>query len=251
MGAPAGEGASFERPAIRVKVGAFCIDRTEVTVEAYVRCAAKGACEPATSELRVTTGLDPHYVVVPSRECNASQTGRDRHPVNCVSQAMATAYCKWAGGRLPREAEWELSARGSDGRRYPWGTATPGAKLLNALGLDSPASATANGTVMMYRAANGYPTTAPVGSFPDGASPFGLVDVAGNVDEWLADGAWTYADHTAGITDPSFPLRAGAIEGAMRGGSWATDSPSRVAAYARVWGNPAMRDLTTGFRCAR
>ena len=140
-------------------VGAFCMDKTEVTVSAYRRCVQAGACEiPATS-----TGS------------NYDKSGRDQHPVNEISWFDAKAYCEFAGKRLPSEWEWEWAARGRDaGRVYPWGN-SPEPSCERAVMDDDGGSGC------------GQDRTWPVGSKPAGKSRDGLFDVAGNVWEWTAD----------------------------------------------------------------
>ncbi len=153
-------GIPDEQPAHDVTVATFFLDRTEVTNEAYNRCVEAGAC-PRPAYLDTAKSGFPKLEVF----------RRPRHPVSGVSHEAATAYCAWAGKRLPTEAEWERAARGSDGRLYPWGNESP-----------SPDRA-------VYRTK----VTKPVGSLPDGAGPYGHLDLAGNVWEWVADRYDPYA----------------------------------------------------------
>jgi formylglycine-generating enzyme required for sulfatase activity len=143
----------------RVFLGAFAMDRTEVTVQAYWRCVDAGACASSSVVL------------------GSAAYGGPTHPIVQVSWYEARAYCRWAGGRLPSEAEWERAARGPLGRTFPWGNQF-NPRLANV----GDASASCLSTV------DGYEYTAPVGSFRDGASPDGLLDLAGNVAEWVDDG---------------------------------------------------------------
>ncbi|MBY0399183.1 formylglycine-generating enzyme family protein [Myxococcota bacterium] len=143
-----------ERPGRKVSLGAYFIDRTEVTTASYGACVSGGGCsEPGTF-----------------RGCNWQATDRDRHPINCVDWTMATEFCRWSGKRLPTEQEWEKAARGSDGLRFPWGTDDDVVERANLLGAE-----------------DGYVGTSPVGSFPAGDSPYGVFDLAGNVWEWTSD----------------------------------------------------------------
>lgn len=151
--------------------------------------------------------------------------GADDHPVVQVSARDAARFCAWFGLRLPGEAEWEFAARGTDGRRYPWGNAPPereGTRRANF------------GTVTCCApdASDGYLRTAPVGSFPSGASPFGLWDMAGNVWEWTAS---------------AFPGRPEEV--VLRGGGWGNNPYCLRTSYRH--GNPPHIALDmVGFRCA-
>jgi formylglycine-generating enzyme required for sulfatase activity len=189
------------------------VDRTEVTVEAYGACVASGRCEEADIEEGCTRGV----------------AGKQQHPVNCVDWEQARAYCEWAGKRLPTEAEWEYAARGTDGRTYPWGNAAPDTQLNWGGGADA------------------WEETAPVGSFPADASPYGVLDLAGNVMEWVAD--W-FGEYPAGEAEnPTGP--SSGEERAFRGGGWYTSDDGLVRAASRSGVDPTFRVLGVGFRCAR
>ena len=151
--------------------------------------------------------------------------GRDAHPVVQVSAIDATAFCSHYGLRLPSETEWEFAARGSDGRRYPWGDTSAEENGLRRANF---------GTITCCAPddSDGYRTTAPVGSFPRGRSAFGLEDMAGNVWEWTAS---------------RFPGRADQV--ALRGGGWGNNPYCLRSSYRH--GNPPDIGLDmVGFRCA-
>jgi formylglycine-generating enzyme required for sulfatase activity len=160
---------SSERPAHRVRLSPYWIGRTEVTNAMYRRFLA-------------ATGYPPTSLAQEER------FGADEQPVVGVDWEDAAAYCRWAGGRLPTEAEWEFAACGTDGRRYPWGN-------------DAPDSTRA---VFDRDFLKGQ--AAPVGTTPGDISPFGVLDLAGNVSEWCADWAAPYPPDTGTpLLDPKGP----------------------------------------------
>jgi formylglycine-generating enzyme required for sulfatase activity len=247
MGSPEGEGNTDEQPQHEVTLPAYCIDRTEVTVAAYAECVAAKGCSAAP--LRVNwTNYSLELVKRFSRWCNGND--RPDHPINCVDWDHAAAYCTWKGKRLPTEAEWEYAARGNDGRVYPWGKEPPSAKWLNARGDEFVAITKRElkeDRQTMYNGNDGWETTAPVGSYPEGRSPFGALDMAGNVWEWTAD--WYGIYSKLAETNPQGPSTG--TSRVHRGGSWATVDPNKVRAAGRIWRTPNTRDCDLGFRCAR
>jgi len=159
------------------------------------------------------------------------------HPVAGVTFAEAAAYCAFAGGRLPTEAEWERAARGDapEGRRFPWGDPY-GSRLTNhGQGIASPDGV------------DGHRYAAPVASYPDGASPFGLYDMAGNVWEWTVDRFRPRAYESGTSVDPVGDGLGS--ERIVRGGSWRSSPVThRVTYRAAVAETRFEPDL--GFRCA-
>jgi formylglycine-generating enzyme required for sulfatase activity len=197
-----------EKPQHIPFLDAYWLDRTEVTNAMYTRCIEADACTAPMHSARYPL---PEYA---------------EHPVSGVTWFQAGEYCRWAGRRLPTEAEWEKAARGTDGRLYPWGNTAPDDKLLN-----------------FGKQVN---NTTPVGSYPAGASPYGALDMAGNVWEWVADGYDpTYYAHTP-TTNP--PGGISANQRVVRGGAWGVDARA-VRSANRFWAFPGRND-TDGFRCA-
>jgi formylglycine-generating enzyme required for sulfatase activity len=227
-------GEADERPARLVVLREYLIDRLEVANGDYHRCVAAGVC-------REPRHFGPDYE-------------RPRQPVVGVSWFDAGTYCRWAGGRLPTEAEWEKAARGTDGRRYPWG--------------NEPEPDEAHAT---FGSMHHGPTD--VGTTPAGAGPYGTLDQAGNVWEWVQDvyGPTYYQDGPS--TDPSGPsceeavraydrLRARGLDGftgtnpipttcerVLRGGAWNYGGPG-LRSSNRVHHAPTFHIRFSGFRCA-
>jgi len=185
MGSPDGVGDADEHPRHRVQLSPYCIDRTEVTVAAYRACVDAGACAAATTDN--VYGSNPQEEDARRRRgvlnefCNWNRGNATRHPINCVTWAHADSFCRFRGGRLPTEAEWEFAARGTDERRYPWGEAVPDARRLNACGAECARYAREHRIDydQLHAGEDGWAGTAPVGSFPQGASPFGVLDLEG------------------------------------------------------------------------
>jgi formylglycine-generating enzyme required for sulfatase activity/serine/threonine protein kinase len=247
------EDTDIEKPAHHVKLSPYCIDATEVTVAAYKACSDRGACKRA-GMANEWEGITEHDKKVFDPLCNGRDPkGHADHPVNCVDWEQASQYCDALapGARLPTEAEWEFAARGPDGRKYPWGDEVPSAAHLNACGLECVAWGKANGVpeTAMYQADDGFPNTAPVGSFPQGKSRYGVADVAGNVWEWVADWYAPYANAAAAPKDPKGP--ASGKERVVRGGAWNGALASWVRPTFRFSDTPSKRVYAYGFRCAK
>lgn len=251
MGSPAGTGERNEHPQHEVTLSGYCIDKTEVTVAAYAACVKKGSCSPATPLNPAEPGERDRTNKL-NHLCNGARADRRDHPVNCIDWNQAETYCKWAGKRLPTEAEWEYAARGSVEGMYPWGNDPPTSKRLNACGSECYALLKRMGLAqpwpsLMYDDSDGWESTAPVGSYRAGASPFGALDMAGNVEEWTADNYGSY--HADAVTNPTGP--ASGLERVVRGGGWADSAATAVRGAGRGLKRADERDVDLGFRCAR
>ncbi len=192
-------GGAFDERPVRVRtLASFHIDRLEVTRAQYARCVAARRCPPLAINLAVEPDL----------------------PVTNVDWREARAYCAFAGGRLPTEDQWEKAARGTDGREFPWG-AEPDCARANWGNFENEGPCAGKNP--------GMPVAA--GSYPQGASPFGALDMAGNVWEWVAD---RYD------RDPSRRV--------VRGGSCCSYFVEPRTANRNAW-DPGHRDGDLGFRC--
>jgi formylglycine-generating enzyme required for sulfatase activity len=221
-----------EKPDHNVTIKGFWMDKLEVTNGMYARCVQAGACDP------------PQNFKSQTRASYFNNSEFNDFPVVYVTWLQADTYCKWAGRRLPTEAEWERAARGDDFRTYPWGDARPDSSHGN----------------FNYFVGD----TTRVGSFPAGASPFGILDMAGNVTEWMAD--FYDADYySKGVTvNPPGPgARSNYFVRVIRGGNFQdVFKDIRLAKRSSLRGsNPDARDIFSadylgefspkiGFRCA-
>jgi len=210
---------SVEQPQHVVQLSSFWLDATEVTSGQYDGCVDAGICEEISCE-------------------DTGDVDRDNLPAICVNWHQAAAYCQWIGARLPTEAEWEYGARGVDDRRYPWGDDIEGSRLNYCdANCDLPKR---NDAVD-----DGYSQTAPVGSYPEGASWIGALDMSGNVWEWTADWFGEYSSERQ--TDPAGPDTGG--RKVVRGGSWHT-SADHARSALRTYSDPELSSNHVGFRCA-
>lgn len=222
-----------ENPYHVVTLSAYKIGKYEVTVAEYQQCVTNGACNNNGEHYHYYTNTDDSY-------CNYGAEGKGNHPMQCVTWYGAKAYCEWIGGRLPTEAEWEKAARGTDGRKYPWGN-EPTVSCDYAVMYDDNAGGEGCGTG----------GTMPVGSKPNGVSPYGAYDMIGNVWEWVND--WydeTYYE-TSPTNNPAGPETG--YYRVLRGGSWyygGYDGGARAS--LRSFSSPDDVDGDDpGFRCAK
>ena len=221
-----------EKPLHRVTLThAFYIDRTEVRADAYATCVDDGTC----ASNKVHAG----EVVESTFGCNTAKE-RPKHPANCIDRAQAEKYCAFANKRLPTEAEWEYAARGTDAREYPWGNAAP----------TSCAQAILTG---MAGECGDRKGTFETGTTAEGKTPFGALDMAGNVWEWVADGYEPYVTSDSGdggsVVDPKVAL-ASSGKAVLRGGSWDYSVTSAKTTY-RLPFAATSGNVSTGVRCAR
>lgn len=214
---------SFSTPVHTVNLSEYYIYQTEVTNAQYAMCVRENACsQPRKFSSHI---YDDYY----------SNPRFQNYPVVYVNWYQAAEYCEWAGGRLPTEAEWEKAARGTQGYLWPWGNAAPATHLANLLSTNSGGDNT------------------EVGSFPSGASPYGLMDMTGNVYEWVAD--WYsptfYRESPAVSTNPTGPEKLGNIQyKVVRGGSSAFETWVSSAGV-HDWDDPNNSGYALGFRCVQ
>ncbi|MBK8783605.1 MAG: SUMF1/EgtB/PvdO family nonheme iron enzyme [Anaerolineales bacterium] len=195
-----------------IYLDAFWMDKYEVSNAMYLKCLQAGTCTDMVSD-NITY---------------RNWVYRD-HPVTYVAWEQAGLYCQWAGRRLPTEAEWEKAARGTDGRQYPWGDELPNPRLANFDG------------TMIHEAVSIY-------RYPLGASPYGALNMSGNVREWVTD--WYGEDYylVMPYANPTGPETG--FERSLRGGSYSEDK-NEVTTTNRMRHEPQSAGLSRGFRCAQ
>lgn len=214
MGSADPRAAPNEKPPHAETVAAFWLDRTEVPVSAYRTCVDAHKCAPPQRSSALCTW----------------DMGDGMLPVSCVRFQDADGYCRHAGKRLPREVEWEFAARGTHPIRYPWGGPISSCGFAATLVHDATArSCTGRGP-------------AHVGAYAAGASPFGVLDLTGNVEEWTSD--W-YVEHVARGAQP----HSGSSH-VLRGGGWLSP-PGLSKTTSRNWGSAVEAGANVGFRCAK
>jgi formylglycine-generating enzyme required for sulfatase activity len=220
IGAPAGDGDEDEL-LHAVKIDEYCLDRTEVTVDQYSKCVEEPRnglqCKPAK------TGV----------QCNAERTDRGDHPINCIRWADADTYCKWAGGRLPTEAEWELAAKGR----------SPSPAPLNEVCWNGEGNDLGDGNRR---------ETCPVKRYGEGSTDLGLFGMTGNVSEWVADWYAPFPKNEPVELNPTGPKRPSVSNARVhRGGSFLDRNPASLRLSNRSYLDATKQSERIGFRCAR
>jgi formylglycine-generating enzyme required for sulfatase activity len=192
-----------------ISVRPFCADLTEVTVNSYRACADAGKCDPPDPTVTRQAGVTDAQWAQYNALCNAGSATRGNHPMNCVSARAADAYCAFVAKRLPTDEEWTWMAQGGPATTtYPWGEETPGTRPCWKTG-----------------------STCVVGSHMLDSTPFGVLDLAGNVSEWTST-PWSEPGTRVG-----------------RGGAWTSTAPSQLTVAAHA--DDTHRFNIAGFRCVK
>jgi sulfatase modifying factor 1 len=219
------DGLPNERPEHTVTLDSYYVDQYEVTLSLYRKFLE------STKQESPSTWDD-----------EAATTAGDR-PATGMKWQSASAYCQWAGKRLPTEAEWEKAARGTDGRRYPWGDMQPFVDIANY-----NRGMWVNEVITLVAVTSGLEgMSVRHGLKEGGKSPFGLFHMAGNAAEWVAD--WYGRDYYQRTSEKNPPGPGTGEKRVIRGGSWA-DLPAALRVTARVSAEADYEDRTIGFRCA-
>jgi formylglycine-generating enzyme required for sulfatase activity len=214
-----------EQPPHNVSVDAFWIDKTDVTNAMYGKCVSAGACQTPSSTMSATRSFIPNYFFMDTYA---------NFPVIYVNWNDAQAYCKWAGARLPTEAEWEKAARGTDGRIFPWGNADATCNLANL----TPHAGDNNHQCLNDTSGENWKIY--------GVSPYGAVDMAGNVWNWMND--WYDANYYASSPSSNPQGPSSGTDRVLRGGSFHNYEIS-VRSAGRYHNDPAFTNYDIGFRC--
>ena len=225
MGCNADDYSSCElnKPARKVYLDAYSIDKYKVTYRRYQECIDAGTCT----------------ALFAGGGCNANMEWNSDHPVNCVDYNQASTFCEFEAKRLPTEAEWEKAARGTDGRKYPWGNDAPSCAL-------AVINKKTDGNIMGPGCGAG--TTQPIATKPKGASPYGVMGMAGNLFEWTSD--WfSDGDFAQSSTENPTGPKTGEHK-VLRGSSWLMRTDDGIASVVRSGYSPLGQGYVVGFRCA-
>lgn len=221
-------GFADEKPRHQVNVAEFFIDRTKVTNAQFARFMNANGTQAADGQRWYDVDDNDARIHRRNKQWTA-HPGHENHPVVETSWHGALAYCRWLGKRLPTEAEWEKAARGTDGRKFPWGNEAPDKSRAHFAG--------------------GWNELKPVGSFPQGASPYGVLDMAGNGWEWVSS---AYLPYPYDARDGREDLTRDAVRGTRGGGH--DSRPEELSTTQRgrhVSRNPRGGHHNISFRCAR